>query len=196
MGLGAYKSILLSNFFSMFGIFSLLTPAVISRVSFRICACSLNPCWLICGCLSTCSVFKGELSVFGSSPSIIFFSIGTLMCSRRTILLYLLPSWASIIAISLSLLPSFLSWSNLSSMGILPSSSSGSGKSLTLLTYQMHYFKTSCQESCQEKSRVLPRQFKTSWQEKSRVLPRKIKTFCQVLSLLQEALVKSSKSLI
>src|SRR5579875_1959136 len=84
----------------------------------------------------------------------------------------------------------FLSWSNLSSMGILPSSSSGSGKSLTLLTYQMHYFKTSCQESCQEKSRVLPRQFKTSWQEKSRVLPRKIKTFCQVLSLLQEALVK------
>src|SRR5579883_915933 len=83
------------------------------------------------------------------------------MCSRRTILLYLQPSWASIIAISLSLLPSFLSWSNLSSMGILPSSSSGSGKSLTLLTYQMHYFKTSCQESCQEKSRVLPRKIKS-----------------------------------
>src|SRR5579883_1263153 len=110
------------------------------------------------------------------------------MCSRRTILLYLQPSWASIIAISLSLLPSFLSWSNLSSMGILPSSSSGSGKSLTLLTYQMHYFKTSCQESCQEKSRVLPRQFKTSWQEKSRVLPRKNQDFLSGL----EPLARSS----
>src|SRR5579883_1585739 len=101
------------------------------------------------------------------------------MCSRRTILLYLQPSWASIIAISLSLLPSFLSWSNLSSMGILPSSSSGSGKSLTLLTYQMHYFKTSCQESCQEKSRVLPRKIKSLAKTVQDFLARKIKSLAK-----------------